>query len=306
MEELAPSVRRRRYRRLRGRRAVVSVIGTLLALLVFFALFGIFLTQYVPLWMEDNESAWTSQIQASFATLKSNMDLQVTLGSSGLLATPFVMSSQGIPLIAQPTEGVMSFVPNTAGVFANVSATHGPGGSGPFYQNVSLGVLRLQEPNRYFPQQIFELEDDAVVQAQSDTHEIIAFPPPLTLNVSGTQVGATVVLYQMIGNATQAISTGSEQVYSQFVGAQSFEVVKNGPTFNAKVALGTHFECGWQAFFNQTAHTAGLPSGTATVSPGNCVPSLSVAQDVTLTLTGLTSLDLIVANFQIIIGVGVE
>ncbi|HTT25996.1 MAG TPA: hypothetical protein VMH90_03415, partial [Thermoplasmata archaeon] len=132
MEDLEPSVRRRRYRRLRGRRGVVSVIGTLLALLVFFALFGIFLTQYVPLWMTDNESAWTSQLQTSFATLKSNMDLQVALGSSGLLATPFVMSSQGIPLIAQPTEGILSFVPNSPGVFASVSATRGPGGSGPF------------------------------------------------------------------------------------------------------------------------------------------------------------------------------
>ena len=114
-----------------GRRGVVSVIGTLLALLVFFALFGIFLTQYVPLWMTDNESAWTSQTQQSFAQLKSNMDLQVALGNTGLLSVPFVMSSQSIPLIAQPTQGVLSFVPNTAGLFANVSASKGPGSSGP-------------------------------------------------------------------------------------------------------------------------------------------------------------------------------
>ncbi len=106
--------RYRRARRLRSsQRGLVAVIGTLLALLVFFALFGIFLTQYVPLWMTDNESLFTAQASTSFATFKSVIDEQYALGGPQSAGTPFVISSQGIPLIAQPTEGTLIFLPNT-------------------------------------------------------------------------------------------------------------------------------------------------------------------------------------------------
>jgi hypothetical protein len=84
-------------------------------------------------------------------------------------------------------------------------------------------------------------------------------------------------------------------------------VTSSTSTFNAKVVVGTHFECAWQAFMNQTAHTSGFPAGsTAAVTPHSCVPSQQVAQDVTLSLTGLSSFQLLVSSFQMVIGVGVE
>lgn len=306
MVDGAPSVRRRRFRRLRSdRRGVVSVIGTLLALLVFFALFGIFLTQYVPLWMTDNEAEWTSTMQGSLADLQSNMNLQVDLGSAGLLSTPFNLASNGIPLIAQPTPAILGFIPQTAGVFVNISSTQGPGGGGPFYQNVSLGALRVLEQNRYFPPQSFEFENGAVIQSQADIHQIVAFPPPLVLNASGSNVGATLVIFQMVGNATQAVSTGTEEVYSDFLGSQTYVVHGGGP-FNALLVEGTHYACAWQSFFNQTAHTPGVPPGTVTVTPSGCVASAQKAQDVTIALRSLNYLEVVVANFEIVIGVGVE
>ena len=284
---------------------MVSVVGTLLALLVFFALFGIFLTEYVPLWMTDNESQWTSGIQGSLAELQSNMNLQADIGQSGVLSTPFVLSSQGIPLIAQPTAGTLSFIPQSAGVFVNVSSTIGPGGGKAFYQNQSLGILRVVEANRYFPPQVFELENDGVIQSQADTHEVVAFPPPLVLNVSGTTVGASLVLFQMVGNATQAVSTGAEEVYTDFLGSQSY-VVNSASAFTVKVVEGTHYACAWQRFFNQTIHTSSLPAGTATLTPGGCVASSTTPVNVVLTLRGLTYLNVLVANFEVVIGVGVE
>lgn len=306
MHDRASSARRRRYRRLRrGRRGVVSVIGTLLALLVFFALFGIFLTEYVPLWMTDNESQWTSGMQASLAQLQSNLNLQLTLGTSGILSTPFTLSSQSIPLIAQPSAAILSFIPQTSGLFVNVSSTAGPGGGSAFYQNLSLGVLRVIEDNRYFPPQTFEFENDAVVQSQGDTHQIVDFPPPLLLNASGTTVGASLLILQMVGNATQAVSTGTEEVYTNFLGSQTY-VVDQATPFNAKVVEGTHYACAWQSFLNTTSRTSGLPAGTASVTPTGCVASASVPQDVTLSLHGLTYLQVTVANFGAVIGVGVE
>lgn len=293
--------------RLRGRRAVVSVVGTLLALLVFFALFGIFLTQYVPLWMTDDESQFTAQTQSSFADLKADMDLQATLGTAPVFSTPFVMASQNIPLFTQPTSGVMNFVPQTAGVFANVSTTVGPGDSGPFYQNYSLGSFSMTLPNRYFAPQTFELEDDGVIQSQSDLHQIVAYPPELSFNVSGTTAGVTLEIFQLVGNATQAVSSGTEQVYTHYRSTQVFYASgPTGTTFNGKMVLGTHYACAWQSFLNTTIRTAGLPPGLAALTPTGCVSSQLVTHNLVMTLTGISSLTLIVASFQLIIGVGVE
>ncbi|HEV8050702.1 MAG TPA: hypothetical protein VGP88_08945, partial [Thermoplasmata archaeon] len=157
MGEASARLRRRRYRRrIRGnQRGVVAVIGTLLALLVFFALFGVFLTQYLPLWMNENEVAFTQQTESSMAQLKSNIDLQAALQSPPVYQTPFTMNSQGVPLIAQGTVGVLSFIPFTPNVFANVTMNPGPGDGKAFYQNISLGTVSMFLPNRYYSPQLF-------------------------------------------------------------------------------------------------------------------------------------------------------
>ena len=261
------SYRRARFRR--SRRAVVSVVGTLLALLVFFALFGIFITQYLPLWMIDNESAFTSQAQASMANLKSNVDLQLALGNPPSYSTPFVLTSQGVPLLAQPTSGTLNFLPNQGGVFANVSMTVGPGGSGPLYRNDSLGALALTLPNRYFSPQIFEFEDDAVVQSQSDLSQIVAFPPLLNVNTTGSQVGVSLSLVQLIGNATQAVGAGTQEVSSHFLFSQVF--TSSGPTgggtFRGDFRIGTHFPCAWSNFLFNTLNRSGVAPSHYSLTP---------------------------------------
>jgi hypothetical protein len=298
--------RYRRARRLRdSRRGVVSVIGTLLSLLVFFALFGIFLTQYVPLWMTDNESQFTSQAQVSFADLKSNIDTQVALGSPPVFATPFVMASQGIPLIAQPTSATMNFIPSQPGVFVNVSVSVGPGGGGAFYQNFSLGTLQMQLGNRYYSPETFEYEDDAVIESQADTQQILAYPPPITINVTGTQTGVTLVLLQLYGNASQTVSTGSQEVYSHFISTQSFTSVRASP-FTAKFRIGTHYPCAWSTFLASSLSSSGVPSAQYALTPSTCTASGGFAHIVQLSFTSLTSFTLVLAQFSLIVGVGVE
>jgi hypothetical protein len=299
----------RRYRRARHlrdhRRGVVSVVGTLLALLVFFALFGVFLTQYVPLWMTDNESQFTAQAQVSFADLKSNIDTQVALGSPPVFATPFVMASEGIPLIAQPTSAIMNFVPSQPGVYANVSVSRGPGGGGPFFQNFTLGTLQLQLPNRYYSSETFEYEDDAVIMSQSDTHQILAYPPPLTINVTGTHTGVTLVLLQLYGNATQTVSTGSQEVYSHFISTQSFTSTSAAP-FTARFQIGTHYPCAWSTFLSSTLANSGIGAAHYTLTPSTCTAAGGFAHQVRLNFSSLNSFTLVLAQFSIVVGVGVE
>ncbi len=231
----------------------MAVIGTLLALLVFFALFGIFLTQYVPLWMTDNEAEFTAQAAASFAQLKSAIDTQYVLGGPQSYGTPVVISSNGIPLLAQPTEGSLQFIPQScpaptvasgdtyytypngfytsgatgesktnlgqpvnaaACTFANVTETTGPGGSGPYYQAIQTGVIQFVLPNRYYSAQTLYLEDDAVIQSQGGGLSVMSIPPPLNITRVGANTTVWSSLVQLWGNASSVVGTGTEQVYT--------------------------------------------------------------------------------------------
>lgn len=302
--------RRLRYRRRlrRDSRAVVSVVGTLLALLVFFALFGVFLTQYVPLWMTDNESTFTANAQTSMAQLKSYIDLQAALGGPPVYATPFQMASDGIPLIAQPTTATLAFTPFTPGVFANVSIGIGPGGGKPFFQNFSLGTLKMVLQNRYYIPQTFELEDGGVVQSQGDTQQVLAYPLLLQVNASGSVIGVTMSLDQLYGNASSVISTGTQEVFSHYLFSQKFTSNATGVVggMGARFVIGTHFPCAWATFLSGALAKAGLPSGNFVLSPGSCVASNGNAVPVSLQFLHLTSFTLVVSTYQIVLGVGVE
>jgi hypothetical protein len=290
---------RRRYRkarrRIRSRRGVVAVVGTLLALLVFFALFGIFLTQYVPLWMTDNESQFTSQASASFAQFKSNLDQQYQLDGPPTYGTSFTISSDGIPLLAQPTQGTLVFLPTTCPngfystgnggtpsnygqptnaaycVFQNLTLSVGPGGSGPYSQHVASGVLEMVLPNRYYNSQTFYFEDDAVIQSQGGLQQIMALPPPLNVTTVAGNTSATLSFLQLFGNSSTVIGQGAQQVFSHLRYAQTIisngKVGKNGLSlFNLTYEIGTQYPCAWQHYLWPMMNGSGVRPYAAGVS----------------------------------------
>lgn len=312
MESRSRHARSRRYRRRlrRDSRAVVSVVGTLLALLVFFALFGVFLTQYVPIWMTENEQALAVQDQSALAQLKSNIDLQATDGGPPVFSTPFQLSSQGIPLVAQPTTGTITFIPSSPGVFANVSLRPGPGNAGGLYwQNISLGTLSMQLPNRYYSPQSFSLENDAVLQAQGNGQQLVDFPPTFALNSTGAGIGVTATIIQLSGASTQATSTGSQEVFSHLVFSQTITSTSPTATLKATFYEGTLFPCAWDAFVNSTIAQSGINFNghypTITPSLASCTTGTSPFP-VKVTFTNLASFTLIYAQIRLVIGVGVE
>jgi hypothetical protein len=310
MGDATARLRRRRYRRRiqRNSRGVVSVIGTLLALLVFFALFGVFLTQYLPLWMNENEVTFTNRAESSMAELKSNLDLQAALQSPPVYQTPFTMNSEGVPLIAQPTVGILSFIPFTPGVFANVTMNPGPGNGHPFSQNVTLGTVSMYLPNRYYSAQTFSLEDDAVVQAQTDLTQLLSFPPTMTVNQSGTQIAVTMSLVQLLGNASQVITTGTQEVSSHFIFAQTYSSNGTGlpGTLSASFTLGTHYPCAWATYLNQLLTASKIGASHYTLTPSTCVASFGNVVTLSLSFRTISSFTLVFSEFQIVTGVGVE
>lgn len=286
----------------------MSVVGTLLALLVFFAMFGIFISQYLPLWMTDNESAFTSAAQTSMATLKSNIDLQMALKGPPVYSTPFTLTSAGVPLLATPTSGTLNFIPTQTGVFANVSMSVGPGASAPLYRNYSLGTLAMTLPNRYYSPQVFEFEDDAVIQSQSDTSQIVAFPPLLSINSTGDQVGVSLALVQLLGNATQTVGAGTQEVSSHYLFSQQFASTgpAGGGTFHAELRLGTHYPCAWATYLANSLNRSGVAPSHFVLTPSTCTASNGVAKIVDLQFLNISAFTLLLGTFSIVVGVGVE
>ena len=312
MEVSERTQRRRGYRRFRslrrGRRGVVSVVGTLLALLVFFALFGIFITQYVPIWMADNEGSFTAHIQASLAQLKYSVDEQAASGNEPSFATPFTLSSEGIPLIATPTPATLNFIPRTQGEYVNVSMQFGPSGQPNFVSNITLGTIQASLPNRYYPGQTFQYEADGVVQSQGDTSQVLLYPPTFALNTSGARTAATFAVVQLYGNATQVVSSGTVEVYSHYGNVQQYpsngSPARPGAPFHVTITIGTLFPCAWATYLNKTLRASGLPGGSYTLTPSTCVPSHGVPVPVKVVLNQLNTFDFILASFTIQIGVG--
>jgi hypothetical protein len=331
----------RRGRRLRAqRRGVVSVIGTLLALLVFFTLFGIFLTQYLPLWMTDNESQFTSQAAYSFALFKSNVDSQYQFqsGTPQTLGTPFTVSSAGIPLLAQPTEATLVFLPSTCPqgfyakgvtgatsanygqpvnpalcVFANVSMSRGPGGSLGYSQHIATGTLEMILPNRYYTAETFYFEDDGVVQLQSGGYQLMDANPPLNITQVGGNLTVTSSLLDLYGNASTFIGQGSQIVYSHYRYSQ--QAVSNGQyvlannsyiPFVYTFTIGTQYPCAWESFLSQVVRNSGVPGPSITLTPyaGTCYNPNGVTTDLKLTVSNVDYSILYYAGVQVSLGVG--
>jgi hypothetical protein len=321
----------------RSREGVVAVVGTLLALLVFFALFGIFLTQYLPLWMTDNEAQFTSQAAYSYGLFKSNVDSQYQFPGSSpqTLGTPFQMSSQGIPLLAQPTEGTLVFLPSTCPggfissktvgtigqptnpancVFANISMSNGPGGSGHYDQRIATGTLEMILPNRYYTAETFYFEDDGVIQEQSGGYQVMQINPPF--NVTKNAAGNTTIytsLLQLYGNASTFIGQGSQDVYSHYRYSTYVTAIGTYVPANASrlpfvftFQIGTQYPCAWSSFLSQTMLVSGVPTHSYSFTPytGSCDNPTGATTDLTLTVYNVNYAAFYQAGSQVSLGVG--
>jgi hypothetical protein len=319
---------RRRYRRRRhlqrDSRGVVSVVGTLLSLLVFFALFGIFLTEYVPVWMTENESQWSTAAQTSMAQLQSSLEQQIAFGSPPTYATTFNLQSQGIPLFAQGTQGSLTFLGAAYYSTLNLSTHPGyqetpfvflkiayPGVAKPLWANYSTGFVSMNLPNRYYSAQTIQLEDDAVIVSQTATNQYVAYPPFISLTQTSGNFSVAMEVTQLTGNSTSSSYAGTQDMYSHLIGAAPVTFNNSsavaGFTGGLTITMGvyTHFPCAWWGLFNQTVSRAGLVSPVvATIANSGCVSQTSAMVPVSLTLTDVTSFSYIRGEVRMTTGVG--
>jgi len=265
------------------------VVGTLLALLVFFALFGVFLTQYVPLWMEENEAQLADSIQTSLSTLRSGVDDQYLLGDIPTYSVPFTLNSQSVPLLSQPTVATMSYISGCPGGFYTTNGTPheisacdfqrltfttGAGAAGsqshPFGQELPTDYLELALPDRYFPPVTYFFEMDGLAQAQSSSHQSMLVPPVFNVTKTGSSIAVITSLVYLLGTSTSFSGQGSKDVTSTLVSVSNassagrFLTPTGTPrTFNVTLTMGVHEVCAWYNYlYNMTLAALGPSSGT--------------------------------------------
>ena len=267
---------------------MVAVVGTLLALLVFFALFGVFLTQYVPLWMTQNEAALSNQVQTSLATLKSGVDDQYLFGTISSYSVPFTTSSNSVPLIAQPTVASLSYLngcpsglsstgaPESVSTcdFDGLSYATATGGANSkdfsYTDSAVTDYFEVADPNRYYTSVDYFFESDGIAGTQYSGHQWMVVPPPLNITKSGSTVDVQSSFVLLLGNASSFTGLGSKDVTSRLESASSvnstdrFETTTGAPrTFNVTVKLGLHLACAWyNLLYNLSEQALGAPSTT--------------------------------------------
>jgi len=239
------------------------------------------------------------------------IDGQVAIQGPAVLATPFPIDSQSIPLIAQPTAASLTFVPPSpgSGTYANLSMKPGPGGStGAFFENQTIGTLQVKIPSRYYSPQTFLLENDAIIQSQGNGQQVVEFPPTLSVNQTGSGYGVTASLVQITGISTQATGVGTQEVFSHFTSSYAFTSASAAGTLTAKFIEATFFPCAWSSFVTSTFAQApsAFSSHYTITAPGSCSSPLASTYPFKVAFTGLTSFTLILAEVHLVIGVGTE
>lgn len=189
VDDGALTMKKNRFRKIRNIRknkeGVASVVGTIMALMVFLAFLSLFINQWVPVMINDNEATHMTQVINQFGNLKQAID-SLTVNwpnSEGMnIYTAVTMNSPGVPLFAAETPGELSLgITNRTGEFGyNVGEfsvkTSGGIGSYPDINQSSVGSIKFIASNRQYVTQSVIYENGALMIAQPEGSSIKGSP----------------------------------------------------------------------------------------------------------------------------------
>lgn len=243
---------------------VSSTIGTIMAMMIFLTLLSMFMNQYVPIWMEDNEATHMNDVEGQFATLKHSVDLQILTGMMGSydvsLYSPITLGAAGIPMFSAPTLGQLSVNPDPTQSGTRVSWNYNVSGDGvqTLYSN-SSGNVKLLVPNRYYVVQTIVYENDAVILDQAEG-ELVKAPPQISLRKEGGRYNMVITQVSLIsknqtfnGFDNRGITTYMRSsTSSTFNDVDTFIPTTDALTGNIYINQTTQYGDAWYSYLNNT------------------------------------------------------
>jgi hypothetical protein len=256
---------------------VAATIGTIMSILVFMTAFGMFTNQFVPVWMSDNESSHMSTVIQQFTTLKSSVDIGISYNSNSRIAptpvfVPITLSSEGIPVFAASTAGILKFIPEAPNQrptfnisYGYISPTGVPGTLSNTNDGHSGGALDLYCPNRYFVEQHMTYESGAVILNQTDGEFVIAGPQFSVKNAGSAispQIEVMITQISLQGLNLVIGGTGSKGVTADLLYADTTAYNNSGGAPVVITIRSNHGSAWYQYFMNTLNNTANMTMGS--------------------------------------------
>jgi len=198
----------RKFRSLKKQEdGVASVVGTIMALMVFLAFLSLFINQWVPVMMNDNEATHMTQVINQFGNLKQAIDtLAVNWPTSeGVnMYTALTMNSAGVPLFAAETPGELALrVTKKAGTYGyNVGEfsvkSYGGKPTDPNVNQNTSGEIWFHSANRQYVEQTVAYENGAIIIAQQEGSSIKG-SPDFTIQKLSSSISLKFVLIKLMG-----------------------------------------------------------------------------------------------------------
>jgi hypothetical protein len=252
---------------------VASTVGTIMAMMVFLAALSMFTSQYVPVWMEENEASHMSVAYSQFAALKQAVDMQVLAGAiqgttNVQMFSPLKLGAEGIPMFAAPTPGYLTISRSSS--YDNVSFSFNTSASIIDYPSNTGGTIKLSVENRYYIAQELAYENDALILKQSDGQYMKATPQftvtmvgPNLYQISYTQMDLRGDDINYVGFGTRGIKTimksTSTTTFTNLTDENFNGTMAKYPFLN--ITHTTYYERAWNTSFNQTLSSAGMRWG---------------------------------------------
>jgi hypothetical protein len=237
-----------------------------------------FTNQYIPVWMEENESSHMIVSYSQFSNLKNAIDMQILAGTiQGVppttIYTPITLGANGIPVFASPTMGFLGAYNDRS--YNNVSFSVSVGTTILDYRSPQPGstlggTIMLECPNRYYVPQTLAYENDAIILKQEDGEYMKSSPQLLISQSSGnrfeiayTQVDLRGDDNRYAGFGTRGVQTILKSVSSTTftnMSAVSSPISGSVPTF-LNITHTTRYESAWSNAFDVLLQDAGMSPG---------------------------------------------
>jgi len=254
---------------------VASTVGTIMAMMVFLAALSMFTSQYVPVWMEENEASHMAVAYSQFAALKQALDMQVLAGTIQGTAnvemfSPLKLGAEGIPMFAAPTPGYLLISRSSS--YDNVSFSY-HGSIGNFTGNHSKntgGTIKLNVANRYYIAQELAYENDALILKQSDGQYMKATPQFTVTRIGLNLYQISYMQVDLRGDDVNYVGFGTRGIKSIMKSTSTTTFTNlTDENFDGTQAMypflnithTTLYGQAWNNSFNQTLSSAGLNWG---------------------------------------------
>lgn len=265
-----------RIKRLRrNESAIASVVGTIMSLMVFMAFLSLFTTQYVPVWMAENEAQHTDTVLSELGTLRQNMDILI-LSNNRETSTysTLTLGSKGVPVFAAPTLGIFTFSPLETAFTTDVDMASAAVMQVEYYdtgldaQNTVTGAGRVElySPNRYYVQQWSSFDDGGIILAQTDG-EWMRTGPSIRLEKRDTNPGSALNIsfkvLSLVGKKTTMTGAQTIGIKAQLMNDVTPDQQMYGNTTrDVNMTVYTLHKQSWREWFNRTLAESGLILGT--------------------------------------------